>query len=83
MSEYPEHDKLQKVQKKSKAIEEFLDWLETNNLCLGEWISDYSLVPSNVSTVILLAKYFGIDLMVIEEEKRHMIDLQIRLNKES
>jgi hypothetical protein len=82
-AEYPEHVKLDKVVKKSQAIGEFLDWLGTDGVSLcrwreagptgDEWVPA-EFYPSGETIETLLARYFGIDLEVIDAEKRAMLD---------
>ena len=64
--EYPECEKMQKVQNESQAIGQFLDWLEEDK---GVSVDYQSKMTINE----LLADYFEIDLTKVEEEKRHML----------
>lgn len=87
---YPEHDKLQKVKDRSQTIGEFLNWLSWNKkirLARFEKIppdedrhSELMLVSYNMQE--LLAEYFGIDLDVLEQEKRKMLEHIRTLNKQ-
>jgi len=88
MTATPEHEKLHKVQEKSQAIGEFLEWLqgekkyticewlETNGEIdeeSGDWVhSRYTRIMERVEQ--LLAEYFDINLDVLESEKRAMLD---------
>lgn len=84
MSDYPEHDKLKKIQPLSQAICEFLEWCaaEGREMVLAEWVNDGSwMLPASVSTEKLLAQHFGIDLDKIEAEKRQMLDFMRNLNE--
>lgn len=40
MSDYPEHDKLQKVQGETQAAGEFADWLQSQGIQLMTWRED-------------------------------------------
>jgi len=78
MNEYPEHEKLEKVQEKSQAIGEFLEWLnDEKGLSLAVWGEDEvigeCLYPAHPSVQDLLAEFFGIDLQVLEDEKQAML----------
>jgi len=79
MSEYPEHDKLEKVSHLSQAIGEFLDWAGEKGWRLAEWDSTYFMdfdfmMPIDPSTREVLAEHFGIDEVKLEEEKRAMLE---------
>lgn len=75
--EYPEHEKLGKINTKSQAIGEFMEWLQTEK---GVRLAHYpetkpdELWPWHVPTEKLLAEFFGIDLKKLEEEKQDMLD---------
>lgn len=78
MSAYPEHDKMSAVLEQSQTIGEFLDWLSEQGITRArfekmEGWRDPVLVPTHESIEVLLARYFGIDLSVIEAEKRAML----------
>lgn len=73
-SKYPEHEKLAKVKNESQVIGGFLEWLDNEegvSLCRFEGVE---IVIEHTSVEALLAKYFEIDLKVIEREKRAMLD---------
>lgn len=81
MAEYPEHEKLLQVQDKSQAIGEFLDWLQNEEkvtLCkLGKPFGEDAITyytPIHESIDWLLAKYFGIDLDLLSQEKAKMLE---------
>jgi hypothetical protein len=40
MSDYPEHDKLSKIQEQTQAIGEFLEWLTSQGIHLMRWRED-------------------------------------------
>ena len=76
MTEFPEHEKMQKIQKKSQAIGEFLEWIRDKDIefCLWDEHGD-EFVPFRDSVEKILATYFGIDLTKIETEKRAMLEI--------
>ena len=74
---YPEHDRMLAVKARSQPIGEFLDWLQTQDIHLAVyvktgWDGD-ALVPYHVPIESLLARYFEIDLDVIEAEKMQLL----------
>ena len=80
---YPEHDKLKAIRDKSQVIGEFLEWCETKGLLLGMWETGGGpdrFYPVHIPVNNLLADYFGIDLRVLENEKRAMLAEQRKLN---
>jgi hypothetical protein len=82
--ETAECDKMLKVQAKSQAIGEFLEWLGSNEVVLARWqrsrIED-RLMPLGASTENLLAEFFEIDLAKVEKEKRAILNYQRKLNR--
>lgn len=72
--DYPEHEKLAKVKDKSQAIGEFLNYGLEDGVLLARYDKYDRLYPIHQSTEALLAKYFDIDLVVLEKEKRAMLD---------
>lgn len=87
--QYPEHAKLQKVQEKSQAIGEFIEWLRQSKkivFCLHrddlptgtivEPENEYipEWMPTTIRIEETLAEYFKIDLNKLEAEKRAMLD---------
>lgn len=73
---YPEHEKMQAVLQESQAIGQFID---STPYVLAEYreIEGYlepQLVPMARPIERVLAEHFGIDLDVIETEKRTMLD---------
>lgn len=77
---YPEHEKLKKVQKESQAVGEFLEWLRgEKGYEIARWNrddfdeEDDRLVPVHISIEKLLAEFFNIDTNKLEEEKRAML----------
>ena len=79
----PEHEKLKEVQPQSQAIGEFIEWLGEQ----GIWLSSFNrfdrLEPINDSAEKLLARYFEIDLKVLEAEKVALLDAQRQLNEDT
>lgn len=72
MSDYPEHDKLEKIKDKTQAIGDFLEWASYEKdivLCRetrdGYW-------PAG-GFMDLLADWAGIDRTKLEAEKRRML----------
>jgi hypothetical protein len=86
MSEYPEHDKLHAIKDESQAIGEFLDWVRQEygaNLIIPDDTNDMNGDNwhfISLTTEQLLAAFFDINLDAIEEEKRTILDAQVRLN---
>ena len=71
---YPEHDKMREVKPQSQAIGGFLEWLEEQGIWLANHAdSDVHLSPFWYSKEKILAKFFGIDLAKIGEEKDAMV----------
>lgn len=68
---YPEHDKLNLIKEKSQSIGEFLNWINEQGIHLCRMYDDYSLHYE--STNSLLARFFEIDLVKLEEEKMAML----------
>ncbi len=76
MAEYPEHEKMRAVKKRSQIIGEFLEELSGIGLTLCESTDHFECpwTPTGKSTQQVLAQYFKIDLDKIEKEKRAMLD---------
>lgn len=80
----PEHVKLQAVADRSQAIGEFLEWLDEQDIALSE-IDRYTKyltrgwrLPIVEPRDKLIARFFGIDLVALETEKRAMLaELQV------
>ncbi|RMH18203.1 MAG: hypothetical protein D6698_07410 [Gammaproteobacteria bacterium] len=72
MSEYPEHERLRRIQPLSQAIYDFLEWSSEKGYILGEWIGD-TLFPAGIDRREMIAEFFEIDLKKLEEEKRDML----------
>jgi hypothetical protein len=75
-NQYPECEKMAAIKDKSQVIGEFLEWAsETQGfrLCISDWYSN-EYIPIGMTTEILLAKFFDIDLNKVEIEKRKILD---------
>ena len=74
---YSEHEKMSAVADKSQATGEFLEWLfDTKGYVLCEtredtWHEQFDPVNSRIEN--LLAEFYGVDLNLVEKEKRHML----------
>lgn len=88
--QYAEHERLALIKDKSQAIGEFLEWLrneqvrfarhhehdESCDFGCSDWLESHEYAYMPVEN--LLAKYFGIDLNKLEQEKRQMLaDLRL------
>jgi hypothetical protein len=77
---YPEHEKLRAVKHLTQNIHDFLEWLETEkNIGMGEFEADDDehvgdFYPISARIEDLIAEFFEIDLKVLENEKRAMLD---------
>jgi hypothetical protein len=73
MSEYPEHDKLNRVKNQTQTIGEFLEWLgeQEYEICGTDKYDRY--MPTPLTDQQLLAKYVGVDENKLELEKRKML----------
>lgn len=74
----PECEKLSKVSEQSNKIGDFLDWLRQHSIVLcvyddGEeaYFDAGMMTDSGINH--LLAKYFGIDLDKVEEERKALL----------
>lgn len=76
---YPELDKMKAAREKSAVLTEFVDWLDQNNMriCLRTEVSityrgsPYEPIPESFEK--LFARFFGIDLDKVEEERRQIL----------
>ena len=67
---------------KSQAIGEFLEWLNEQDLHLARYDHrGVKLEPVPWEIQNRLADFFGIDLNVLEDEKRTMLDEQRKLKR--
>lgn len=69
---YPEHAKLRKIHDKSQAIGEFLEFSGYELCEYKEDTDEFEPVPWRIEGI--LAKYFEIDLDVLEQEKQTMLE---------
>ena len=77
----PEHEKLQDIQPQSQTCGEFIEWLGEQGIFLCKINRFDRFDPINDSTERLLARYFGIDLKVLEDEKVAILTAQRQLNE--
>ena len=77
----PEHEKLQDIQPQSQTCGELIEWLGEQGIFLCKFNRFDRLDPINDSTERLLARYFGIDLKVLEDEKVAILTAQRQLNE--
>lgn len=75
MTDYPEHEKLQKVKGYTQAIGEFLDWLGERGIYLAEWErnSERMFPIGGKRNIDLIAEFYDLDRDALEEEKRVML----------
>lgn len=69
-----ECEKLRKVKDKSQVIGEFIDWLQEKkgiHLCI--WRTENDLAYAGERTEKLLAEFFDIDLVEVEQERRLLL----------
>jgi len=85
---YPEHEKLSNVRELSQQLGGFIEWLGTDKKWkfgryLAEEESDYGefvpVIGININS--LLAEFYGIDLVKLEEEKCQMLSEIREVNK--
>jgi len=84
---YSEHEKMQAVSDSSRAIGEFLEWLDEQEIYLAKWSErdrrGFTELEFHLDTrAELLAKYFNINLKKIEEEKEQMMQNLRKMQKE-
>ena len=75
---YPEHEKVEKLDRKNETVGEFLDWLtpQSSGYTVAEkdpMNNDDRLVYVSKSNEKIIAEYFDIDLKKLEKEKRKML----------
>lgn len=85
MKNYPEHEKLEKIQEQSQWLGSFIEWLGEKEMFLAKYSDDDVEYPRiiivNKSINDLLANYFNIDLIKIEKEKQSMLKLIQKQNE--
>jgi len=79
--DYPEHEKLDKVEDKSQVIGEFLDWLRSTRIFLCRYGKREIPYPIGETIEEILAAYFGIDLEKLEQEKQAMLEEMRKANQ--
>jgi len=73
---YPECERMSAVRDESQSIGAFVEWLGEQNWEIIDSIeSEHHGFPVHIrlSTEELLAKYFDIDLVLVEKERRAML----------
>ena len=75
METYPECEKLKAVAPTSQTIGEFIDWLaETHGIYLADYqMNTNQLYATRKFTTHLLAEFFEIDMVKVEEERRQIL----------
>jgi hypothetical protein len=78
MDPYPEHTKLHAVKDASQAQGEFIEWLSSKGIFLGEWVTyegndRAEFVPIRGRITSLLAEFHGINEDTLEKEKLAML----------
>lgn len=78
--DYPMHDKLKALGTDRAAVQRFIDWLFDDEpgwfICepLKSRMVDERLIPVRHSREEIMAMFFEIDLTVLDDEKRAMLD---------
>lgn len=80
------HEKLKALEKDRSVVQRFIDWLYDEQECeIAFWernrIED-RLCPIRQGREQLMAEFFKIDLKVLDDEKRAMLDHIRKLNQE-
>lgn len=72
----PECDRARKVKDQTQAAGEFLEWASSQGIFLGHYVEeDYGRFnPVHESVETLLARWMGIDLAKVEQEKRAILE---------
>lgn len=78
---YPEHQKLQAVANESHMIGRFLDYLEEHGVRFARYNRSEELDEICQRKEEILADYFEINLVKIEDEKRSMLEECRQLNE--
>lgn len=70
----PEHDKAKQFTDEMQKIGEFIEWLPSIGIHLGEWVKypeymNEQFVTANYNIQELLARFFGIDYKAYQAEK--------------
>ncbi len=73
MSRTPECDKMVAASDEGQTIGNFLEWAEENGYSLCRSTGN-NYTPVRQSTEVILAEYFNIDLTLVEEERRALLE---------
>lgn len=85
----PEHDKLKAIPEGHRfMLQEFLDWLEAQDICFGQYIlhqdkrlqSEFIEITEGPEKI--MARFFGIDLQRLAEEKDAILEYLRAANDE-
>jgi hypothetical protein len=76
----PECDKLHAVRDETLLIEQFIEFLEGQNLEIVKVGGDGEWYPLSCSTTSLVHRYHGIDENALEAERQALLELQRSLN---
>lgn len=82
---YPMHEKLEGLGHDRAAVQNFIDWLFDEK----EWwicehrprLRDDGFTPIRQRREDIMADFFGIDLTILDDEKRAMLDRQREINQ--
>ena len=73
---YPQHIKLKNLEVERKTVQNFLDWLDEQEIDLCRWVKQptdqLQVVRQTKATIIAL--FLGIDENALEAEKQHMLE---------
>lgn len=70
---YPEHEKLNSdTQGNISTVLEFMEWVASKDLELGQW-EGHSLNPVRFDMESFVAEHFGVDMKIIEAERKAML----------
>lgn len=72
---YTECEKLDKIQQHIIEIMDFLNFLKGKDIFLGEWYSEWRMLPTQKAILPLLYEFYEIDSKKLEEERRKIISL--------
>ena len=81
MANYPQHNLLREYQPKTQVIHEFVEWLNSEKRIELAEPGGRRLYPTTQNLTALVAEFFEIDLVELENEKRAMIEEQVRINE--
>lgn len=70
---YPECEKLAAVHDQFTLMMEFLEYINSQGLHLGQW-TGHSLEPTNQNHEQIVAGYLGIDMTKVERERAAMLE---------